>query len=286
MTRPLNIIILAQGKQTRLPGFKTPKHLLELPMHAACGADNFRIVQRTVAQLARLVASTDLTIQEAAAQWDRHTVTIINDWPAHFHLQDADARLRCMSMPDRRHISEHNWLVVCPRQVRLQDPGNSSLLGFERYIMEHGGIPHTHRTVVLLGDVVYSWRCLERLLDERSPVTFAITPILTADAGEVFGFAWNVDLKDHKLDGGSAIQLAYAAALRASSKADETVYQSGQLRHLVWQYLELGAKHKPQVTDVALIDDYTMDVDLPEHLVTLASASIEAYGEDKERGLI
>lgn len=286
------VIILAQGTQKRMIGVKQAKQLLALPAHAACHAPNAQIMGRTIMQVVKLLTGDAKDVVGAHHRWNDQQLTVVG-WPAtEFGLE-----------PVRVPCHEHE-LTCYPRFVHLDNPGNSSLLGIHRYLqLEQDvslstppGVPIVitkmkqtdayPRTVVLLGDVVYSWKCLETLL--RPPVahnvTFAGTSDLGPGGGEIWGASWYREA-DHLMTS------ALRTALGASSKADPSVYQPGQLRHWLWTLDRLlcdgglGSLGKPRAWYVP-VDDYTMDVDLIEHLVDLARASLEAYAEDKSRGMV
>lgn len=275
---PTHVIILAQGKQQRLTGFKVAKQLLALPAHAACGAPNSQIMGRTIMQVVKLLTGVDL-ISDAHKGWLQHRITVVG-WPT------TETALEPVRVPYMEHPKTKATidLVVYPEFVHLADPGNSSLQGIVRFLRhdEEQRVASLHqrgkhlRTVVLLGDVVYSWACLEAIFrgPQTSYVTFAGTPDLSAEGGELWGLSWF-------RDGEAVAMKAMYEALDKSSKADSSVYQCGQLRHWLWA-MDPTQRSSWWVP----INDYTMDVDLPEHLVTLARASLEAYADDRARKVV
>src|SRR5262245_64258905 len=60
-----------------------------------------------------------------------------------------------------------SWRTSLPNFVTLCAPGNSSLKGASGYLELRPQLPadgdDDRRTVVLLGDVVYSWACLQAI---------------------------------------------------------------------------------------------------------------------------
>jgi hypothetical protein len=235
------IIILAQGTQQRLGMQHGYKQLLPLP---ACGGVS--LIARTLRQV------TTLFVEPAIA---------IVGWES----LCRDLRL------ERYTASFHE----------LANPGNSSLKGVARYL-ETQPVDRGHeRTIVLLGDVVYSWECLVTLMAMTTAFGFAGTRDLGPSAGELWGVAWGAaygdrmqaDLRD--------------ALLRHPPFEDE--YQPGQLRRWIvgWRRGDLAAhvqtlRRRGAYRDV---DDYTMDVDLPHHIPALGPASIAAAEDDARHGI-
>jgi MobA-like NTP transferase domain len=251
------IIILAQGTQQRLGAQHGYKQLLPLP---ACGG--VPILMRTLRQLKALYVAPAI----AVVGWEPLFGTIRRDH------QD----------------------VAC---YELPNPGNSSLKGIARYLDERerrarrdldSGLPvevavnRGHEsTLVLLGDVVYSWHCLISLMALTTTWGFAGTRDLSASGGELWGVAWSAqfgprmqgDLRD--------------ALLRHPPFEDE--YQPGQLRRWLvgWRRGDLtehvrSLRRRGTYIDV---DDYTMDVDLPHHIPALGEVSIQAAADDARHGL-
>ena len=255
-----HVIILAQGTQQRLGNATggTPKQLLPLP---AC--NHTPIMVRTLLQL------------DALAGLDHLDVTVVS-WSEVFAALPVELR--------------HD-------QVSLLAPGNSSLKGIARYLGDGAGAsewgggsrgPVPDHVVVLLGDVVYSWSCLEaifcipraRRVDDAGNITTPPAQILfcgTSDigpgGGELWGVAWTKDSHDEMM-------LALATALARHPKFEDT-YQPGQLRQWMW------AVHPEfhRTLRYRAIDDYTMDVDLPEHVPLLAEVSERAAADDLEHGV-
>jgi hypothetical protein len=242
-----HVIVLAQGRQERM-GDSTgglPKQLLPLP---ACGGQP--ILLRTIHQLGRLLHRDDTRI--TLVSWHEVISRVL---PAQAPIE--------------------------PEGVSLLDPGNSSLKGIQRYLDQLAliaGAPRADRTVVLLGDVVYSWMCLEAILADVSnpngaPIAFCGTKNISPSGGELWGIAWGRDA-DFVMEG------ALAIALEKHPPFHDT-YQPGQLRRWMWSIhpsFQTTSRYRP-------IDDYTMDVDLPAHVAQLDGASSVANFDDYQHGV-
>lgn len=257
-----HVIILCQGEQKRLPELLRPKQLLPLP---ACG--DTPILGRTLEQVYKLL--------------QRH--------------------LTAITVVARREPFADFWMrpSYCPDVVELDDPGNSSLKGIARYLAEYrGGVSYPRpRTVVLLGDVVYSWACLETILapwiDSYPTYRFVGTKDLSPSGGELWGLAWHRDVDEF-------MRQRLGAAVAAHPPYTE--YQPGQLRRWLWTmpYVAAAVARDPgeygipdcgpiachiQHGTYVPVDDYTRDIDLPEHVRQLEFLSNLAATDDKEHGL-
>jgi calcineurin-like phosphoesterase family protein len=238
------VIILAQGTQKRLGPGAGYKQLLPLP-----GCGNVPILVRTIRQL---------DVYDHAQR----------DLGSSLHITLLTWRDLYQAMADLPELDE--------AMIQLPDPGNSSLKGIARYLELRGAKHWFDARVVLLGDVVYSWKCLEALFALSGSSGFVGTRDVSEGAGELWGVAWArsheeammVDLRD--------------ALLRHPPFDDE--YQPGQLRRwitgmrrgeLALHVASLG--HKGRYT---AIDDYTMDVDVPSHIPKLGPASEAAAQDD------
>lgn len=250
-----HVIILAQGTQSRM-GDSTgglPKQLLSLP---ACG--NHPILLRTLRQLKAL---------------HHHHITVVA-WPEiHKALYSWDGPPSVA-----RHLTMFD-------AVTLPDPGNSSLKGLARYLEQLEltvRATKPDRTIVLLGDVVYSWACLRALMDPAVSYRFVGTSDISPSAGELWGVSFD-------LPGTTPVMLeALRQALAAHPPFE--AYQPGQMRRWLWavtRYVSLGQwTQPPKGADwYHAIDDYTMDVDLPEHVEKLDIVSSEAALDDREHGV-
>lgn len=255
-----HVIILAQGEQTRLPELRTPKHLLRLP---ACG--DAHILDRTLCQLAMLL--------------DEPLVTVVCGGALRYHVE-ASAR---------HEVYKRTGKIVAIDAYELGSPGNSSLRGIARYL--GGGTGDLSRgptvladdliEVVLLGDVVYSWRCLETILFTSMPpgVRFVGTSDLSRSGGELWGISWQQAWR------GLAMQMLGDALEQHPPFA---AYQCGQLRRWLWAFdAEL---HRRTLKDFAAnyytaVDDYTDDVDIPADIRALPDTALLAAEDDVARGL-
>jgi hypothetical protein len=246
----INIVILAQGTQKRLGNACGPKQLLSL---AACvGAP---ILVRTLRQLGTLAASHDIDI--TVVTWKDVWVQLV------------------MRFADAQDSANH---------VELADPGNSSLKGIARYLAQRDSTEPQNpedRTIVLLGDVCYSWAALNALLLASREHGFVGTSNLSESGGELWGVAWKRKFEDQMLrDLGDAL-------LRHPPFEDE--YQPGQMRRWIlgWRKGSL-AERVDRLRRSGLyfdIDDYTMDVDLAVHIPKLAESSVLAREDDIRNGM-
>ena len=278
------VIILAQGEQKRLPNLIEPKQMLRLP---AC--NNTPILYRTIAQVAKFCPVLE------PHTWDRAWQVTVVSW---FPLSEQIMR-------DKLPVAVPRDRAMSMDTATLPDPGNSSLKGLSRYLtqMTAAGYPEPPRTIVLLGDVIYSWACMKALMavgadipGTRSPPSrFVGTSDLSESGGELWGFAWT-----H----GSAARSVHECIVRAMNRHPSfQAYQPGQLRRILWETMGPSvaglsvAEWKRVVADVAengpralpwyqAIDDYTMDIDVPKHLEALHELSDKASADDKENGLV
>lgn len=276
MTARTHVVILCQGTQKRLTGVRTPKQLLSLPMHAASGAPNTTILGRTLMQVFRHLGGVGVNLENAAERYNDHRVTVVGWTEMYQYFGHASVKI-----PHLRRDSERVEFRFVPEVTTLAEPGNSSLRGISQYLAEATSLRNEawpDRTVVLLGDVVYSWTCLRAIFD-GSPATpdlaFVGTHKLTPSDGEIWGIMWRRSTE-------KLVLRALAEALPRSASASAEEYQSGQLRHWLWALDGLRAPN----TDYIPMGGYTMDVDDPEDLVELASASLEAANDDRENGVI
>jgi hypothetical protein len=244
------VIILAQGTQSRLGHAHGLKQLLPLP---ACGG--MSIMGRTAIQCRSFVTRDDI---------------VMVTWP------EVAMGLRA---------SSHPWSWPADRVVTLPDPGNSSLKGIARYLESraaHGDRPvDDSRTVVLMGDVVYSWACLEALFQAAGDWGFVGTPDLSASGGEIWGVGWSWDAETHMM-----VRLRDALLRHPPFEED---YQPGQLRRWIsgWRRGDIAThtenlRRTGHYTDIA---DYTHDIDIPAHLTLLPWLSESASADDRQHGL-
>ena len=236
----MRVVIMAQGGQSRLPMLKVRKQLLPL---AAC---NTTILHRTLAQLSELMVSEIyLVAPEMLA-------TEILRW-AH------------------RAIPAANLITVT-----LPRPGNSVVQG----LLGTGAMLAGDDVVVLLGDVVYSWACLEYLLDaarRQRLFAAAVSSDLSVGGGEVYGVAYGRN-HAHKV----------VSLLEGAPKPPPhfTSYQPGQLRTWIREVqrdLGVAQPFEPHGDVCHVVDDYTTDFDTLDDLVWLGSADVGAYQDDQRR---
>lgn len=251
MPESTEIIILAQGIHRRLGAHHGPRQLLPLP---ACGVP---ILYRTIRQCFHLM---------------KHAL-----WPT------------VVTWPDLAEVSR-SWNIQCCNGVvsaahhTLPDPGNSALKGIARYLelREQQGRRY-QRTLVLLGDVVYSWACLEAIwLRGENNWGFVGTSNLSLDKGELWGVAWSKLYEDWMLTS------LRDALLRHPPFDDE--HEPHQLRRWIsgMQRGDLAdhvvkLKWAAHYTD---IDDYTHDMDIPHDLVLLPDLSTAAAADDAKHGVL
>lgn len=276
----IRIIILAQGTQERMGlAIPCPKQLLRLPVCADAA-----ILHRTLVQVGHLyhdipgadIAPSPSKLLERpdfGRPWRRPTVVAGRAISA-FVQQEIRAPLR-------------------PRVVTLPDPGNSSLKGIWRYLnlaaasSEFGDDSLddvADLNVVLLGDVVYSWECLRKLLRPRSSsaadITFCGTSDLSRSAGELWGVAWNEVADDQMMT-----TLAHAVS---KHPPHDQVYQPGQMRRWLWEFSPSASMVADGNKVFEACDDYTRDIDLPAHATPASLLQLSAYAaaDDRKNGVV
>lgn len=266
-----HVIILAQGQQKRLPTLTVAKQMLRLP---ACG--DTPILHRTIRQCWNLLAPS---------LRDGSQMTVVSWLPVTEEL--VRTGVRWLGHPqDSRPIAYH------PGVCTLPDPGNSSLRGIDRYLRQAAderAKARYERTVVLLGDVVYSWAALGAIFaGTHWGMGFVGTTDLGPAGGELWGISWNRN-NEHPM---------YTTLANALTKHPSfTEYQCGQMRRWLWEVDKLctgktprDPRYVPPVSDARrtwyrAIDDYTRDIDLPAHLETLGDISIRAAADDLANGM-
>jgi len=244
------VIILAQGAHRRLGNHCGFRQLLPLP---ACG--HAPILSRTLRQLSESENGALSTVTIVAQSSLTQALFQIARWPLY---------------------------TVC---VELPEPGNSALKGIARYLeLREAQGRRYPRTVVLLGDVVYSWACLEAIWKMAQTCGFVGTRDLSLDRGQLWGVSWA-----RSYDGWMLPNLA-DALLRHPPVDDEHV--PGQLRRWVsgMKRGDLGnhvthLRHRVPCGYID-IDDYTHDIDSPSDLVLLPELSALAAADDAKRGSV
>lgn len=243
-----HVIILAQGSQTRLPGLQIPKQLLELDTGELADAPR-TILHRTLWMLGRfrIMSSMDVTV-------------VCGDVIAKA-LRDQDIP---RDVP--RGSATHT--------LKLAEPGNSSLKGVHQAlaIPKERLLERGDRIAILLGDTVYSWKCLLEILAPR-PIAFVGTGDLGQSEGEIWGISWNRDQDE-------VMRRAREAALAEHPPAHFTEYQPGQLRRWLWAHCNFDRTPVTPYRDYYEVDDYTRDIDIPAHLELLPALARAAYEDD------
>lgn len=274
-----HVVILAQGEQKRLPHLVEPKQMLRLP---AC--NNTPILYRTLAQLSHLAEPYRDGVGKYRGTYADITIMSV-DIVAWLPLSE---RILTDDLPLRREV------YMTTGTSTLPDPGNSSLKGLSRYLTSIAHREPADRTVVLLGDVVYSWACMRALFEDGVAWRFVGTKDISESGGELWGIAWT------KGDHAARVHECIKRAMERHPSF--SAYQPGQLRRILWETLApsiagLGVSdHRAVIADAAergalalpwyrAIDDYTMDIDVPKHLDDLARLSRAAADDDKENGL-
>lgn len=164
-----------------------------------------------------------------------------------------------------------------PFWLTLAEPGNSSLKGAARYFEFRGDLRPADRTIVLLGDVVYSWKALG-LIDGLSHTRgFCGTADLALDRGHLWGVAWSQYRHD------AMLASLRDALLRHPPFDDE--YAPGQLRRWISGFRRGDLADHVAVLqrsgNYAPVDDYTCDIDQRTQLDAvseLAAADDQAHG--------
>ncbi len=298
----IRVVIMAQGQQSRLSDLKIPKQLLPL---ALC---NTTILDRTLSLLAHYDEVGEIVVV-AGEEIRRHLAG-----PGHKveHFETAGWR----TCNDDGAIAAADAVMAWPARalrrslvvevVSLDLPGNSVIRGLrairpylkrEAVVVGGAGVPDRElvfdRTVILLGDVVYSRRCLGALVPKvaPAPIWFAVSPDLSPSGGEVYGCSYDV-----------------AGTAEFLSLLDEVVhppfvdtYQPGQLRRLLWErqrrvleaeMTERGVSPKiaalvragapvPLESCCSIMDggDYTRDIDTVEDMKRLGELDVAAWKE-------
>jgi hypothetical protein len=163
--------------------------------------------------------------------------------------------------------------------LTLTVPGNSALAGLQQ-VLPIGGPYSERRSIVLLGDVIYSRDAMGKILHSDQEMVFVGTPNLAADAGEIFAVAWGP-----------------AQAARVKHMIDQScfeaprfsAYQPGQLRRILWK--AIGYVPEPKHFGSYLIaekcflpiDDWTMDIDTPADLGKIDQIDRYAMVEERDR---
>lgn len=252
----MQVIVLAQGMQTRLGAPEQVGYKQLLPLPECAGVP---ILVRTYRQLRMRPEKFDITI----VSWLKVHAGVAG---SPFHGDPFIA-----------------WRADL---ITLPDPGNSSLKGIHRVLHAPGvwsaeGDP-SEDTIVLLGDVVYSWACLDALFKMSQVGGFVGTSDLSNSGGELWGVAWPRAMGAYMMD--------YLESALSRHPPGDDVYQCGQLRR--WIHGDLRGDLRQYVGNrvrdgsYVAIDDYTRDIDTKEHLSLLPGLSVSAAIDDREHGLV
>jgi len=251
----VNVLLMCQGQQRRLPHLAIPKHLLEV--------NGEPILRRTL----RLLNEIALPPRPLAAGEGYPQVHVFGrpelanvapvrpDWPIRFG-----------------QLANPGFCIVDGIRAALEDLRRLGWWANEK-----------RRSVVLLGDVVWSRASLSALLLDPRPVVFAGTPVLSQSQGEVFAAVFE---DTHSLE-----KLCRTAPCQNFLYAHQ---QGGHLRRLLWH-----AQHEflpPSTRSVRRppsrswcpemylpIDDWTKDVDTDQDVKRLPTLAQLAELEDRGR---
>jgi len=246
MSDTTEVIILAQGPQRRLGNHTGPRQLLPLP---ACGGAP--ILSRTLRQLSEIGSQARVTVVAEYSLTD--ALFQVAKWPVH------------------------------ATSVELSVPGNSALKGIARYLeLRESQGRRYRRTIVLLGDVVYSWDCLLEIWQMSDEYGFAGSRDLSLSKGDLWGAGWSRPCEDHMLT------TLRDALLRHPPFDDDP--EPGQLRRWI-SGMQRGdlADHIVKLCwagHYAYVDGYTHDIDIPHDLLLLPELSALAAKDDAQHGLI
>jgi hypothetical protein len=251
------VIVLAQGSQRRL-GIEQPKSTLPLP---ACG--DVPIVARTIYMLDELFYNADA---------------------------QADVELVCWPTVSAVLAQRMRGILVDLSYSTLEEPGNSSLKGISRFLACTRGLswpPSAGHDVtsVLFGDCVYSWDCLRKIVHGAVGHWFVVSPDISRSGGELWGLSWR-----------ASDEQAMLGWLEEAIEFHPPFvdYQPGQMRRWMHRALTPNGQYEchavtPEAIGVSphviTVGDYTMDIDLPQHLQELDRLSIAAKNDDIENGM-
>jgi hypothetical protein len=250
-----SVVILAQGKQERLPGLTLPKALLRLQVcRETLIGRTLRLLREMAPRSSRVLVVGGLAVRQDLLPFPSTMVEI-----------------------EGKKLAQGADLAV----LTLDRPGTSALAGLQQ-VLPLGGPSSDKRVLVLLGDVAYSRETMSKIIHSDQDVMFAGTRNLTPNVGEVFAMAWAPM---------AAMRIAHmvGSALLDIPSAHGDVYQPGQLRRALWKHLgfephakELGRRlieHPSFLT----VTDWTRDFDTPEDLERLPEIDQLAALEDERR---
>ena len=143
----------------------------------------------------------------------------------------------------------------------FNEPGNCILEGIAgcRLLFDK------ERTVILLGDVVYSRAAIEAIYADERPVFAAGSSDLTSSTGELYAFSFTREWE------ANVVRLLHT---RSCFGTLHKKYQPGHLREL---YRALKSYYGESYLT---IDDYTTDIDTEEDLETFGALVEKALADD------
>ena len=249
-----HIIVLAQGQQTRLPELTLPKQLLPLP---ACA--QVPILARTLLMIRELDLTARVTIVGREG--------LLEPIWAWRPPEGGNAVNKIAKLAGDIELERY----------QLPDPGNSSLRGLGRYLQYRQHVIDLHaldfeiaQTVVLLGDVCYSWRAMALLFSDATPYKFVGTADLSESRGELWGVAWRKD---------ADVPLVAWLHKALRKHPPFPAYQCGQLRQ--WLFTA-KAELDRRLRFYEPVDDFTKDFDVPADLDLLHVTSTMAAHDDAQ----
>lgn len=247
----MRIVIMCQGQQRRLADLGHPKHLLKVGDQTILG--------RTVSML--------FHVDQALRQAGRETALDIVGPP---ELGSA--------------VGHASHPMIGRGPLDRESPGNCIVDGLLATRKLWANDVHG-RTVILLGDVVWSRRALAAVLSDPRPIVFAGTSALSASQGEVFALAFD--------NSQAVVKLCETCPCRVDGTRKRTFPRmlGGHLRRLLWwtqaQHHKIPPNRSKQTwhPDLYLpIDDWTMDIDDPADVARLPELARLIELEERDLG--
>jgi len=177
----------------------------------------------------------------------------------------ADVAITVIGLP--AHAASCALLNV--ELVTLEDPGFCVLDGMLA-AQKHWGRDRD-RTLVILGDVVFSRQALRAIVTDTRPLVFAGTTDVSRSLGEIFATSF-VDRQD-------MLDALATCPCRVGHNGRRTVHypraQGGHLRRLLWWAMErrqlrpIVQQHTWHPDLFQPVDDWTDDIDTPGDLTRL-----------------
>lgn len=250
-----HVFILAQGSQSRLPDLPIKKQLIPL-YHGDNVSRDPRLGNRAYLTI------IERTIHQVRAIDQTASVVVVG---GHEIRRSLDPIVGVPAVMDLR-------------VVPLANPGNSSLKGLSQIVdaRDHEVMAQVmdepSSTTVLLGDAIYSWDCLRLLMMPKGAGGDLIRFVTTSDLSSIDGEVWGIEWR-RQADAMFAVKVKLALA----EHPPFSEYQPGQLRRLI------------KVTNAHTIvhcDDYTRDIDVPDHLGLIAGLAVKARADDVRQGFV